>query len=423
MLEQNQSMPEIEITAMSAGPYGIGHLDGQAVMVPGTSPGDLVRVTIVKRHHDYVLARLDDVLRASSDRRMPPCTYLPRCGGCGWQQIAYSAQVRIKGELIATEIGRALGIEIDSRGLVEAAPAEFGYRSRIRLQAGPDGGLGFHQLGTNEIVEIDRCIVAADGMRIPRALASALGRRCSEIEVVRTAGREVLIAHLRRAPGHDDIERARRVLADDPQLAGIVLRNGRTREVLGDAVVAVELEPGLVLQADADVFTQVNHAQNRKLVALVMEWSAVGDGTRVLDLFCGAGNFSIPAARRGAQLLGVDADALSIEAATRNAQRLALDAARFVAMKAAEIAQFLHRAGYHPELAILDPPRTGARDLMEPIAKLRPPRVLYVSCDIATLARDLRTLASFGYQLERLKGLDFFPNTHHAEIVASMVLT
>ena len=138
----------------------------------------------------------------------------------------------------------------------------------------------------------------------------------------------------------------------------------------------------------------------------------------MLDLFCGAGNFSLPAARRGADVLGVDTDPVAVAAAARNAARLGFSSARFVAMEAAEMARFLRRAGYRPQVAILDPPRSGARELIALLRELHPACVIYISCNVSTLARDLRSLLGGGYKLDQVRALDFFPNTHHVEIAA-----
>ncbi|HYK65368.1 MAG TPA: class I SAM-dependent RNA methyltransferase [Patescibacteria group bacterium] len=414
---------EIEINAMTFGPFGVGRREGKAVMVPGSVPGDQLAVEIVSERRDYSLAQIRKVISASTDRRVAPCPYLPRCGGCDWQHIDYAAQVRFKGEVVARELGRALAIEIDPAGLVEPAPAEFAYRSRIRLRVGPRGVLGFNSAGSNAIVEIDSCMVAEAGIRMPRHLARSLGKRVEEIEVVHDTAREVQVAYLKKPPGAEDIRRAGNVLDSDRGLAGIVLRSGAHRTTVGDATIQIELEAGLSIEVDADLFSQVNRAQNRKLIATVMEMAAIHDSSPVLDLFCGAGNFSLPAARRGARVTGVDADADAIAAATRNVQRLKLREAQFIAMKASATVEFLRRARYRPDVIIIDPPRTGAQDLMDPIVKLHAPSIIYVSCDVTTLARDLRMLVAAGYKITRVRGFDFFPNTHHVEIVVHALLT
>ena len=416
-------MAEIEISAMTFGVFGVGRIGGKAVMVPGAVVGDHLDVEIVSERRDYSVAKIREVVRASAERRVAPCPYLPRCGGCDWQHIEYQAQVRFKGEVVARELSHALGIEIDPAGLVEQAPAEFGYRSRIRLRVGAKGALGFYEAASNTIVEIDSCMVAEAGMLMPAHLARSLGKRVEEIEVVRDGAREVQVAHLKKPPTEEDLRRARNVLEADGEIAGIVLRAGISRSTVGDATISIELEDGLSIEVDADLFSQVNRAQNRKLVASVMEMAAIHESSAVLDLYCGAGNFSMPAARRGTRVTGVDDDAGAIAAAARNAERLKFSGAQFVAMKASATADFLHRARYRPDVIILDPPRTGALDLMAPIVKLRATSVIYVSCDVTTLARDLRVLTGAGYKIKRVRGFDFFPNTHHVEIAVHALLT
>jgi 23S rRNA (uracil1939-C5)-methyltransferase len=416
-------MAEIEISAMTFGVFGVGRIGGKAVMVPGAVVGDHLDVEIVSERRDYSVAKIREVVRASAERRVAPCPYLPRCGGCDWQHIEYQAQVRFKGEVVARELSHALGIEIDPAGLVEQAPAEFGYRSRIRLRVGAKGALGFYEAASNTIVEIDSCMVAEAGMRMPAHLARSLGKRVEEIEVVRDGARKVQVAYLKKTVTEEDLRRARNVLEADGEIAGIVLRAGTSRSTVGDATISIELEDGLSIEVDADLFSQVNRAQNRKLVASVMEMAAIHESSAVLDLYCGAGNFSMPAARRGARVTGVDDDAGAIAAAARNAERLKFNSAQFVAMKASATADFLHRARYRPEVIILDPPRTGALDLMAPIVKLRAASVIYVSCDVTTLARDLRVLTGAGYKIKRVRGFDFFPNTHHVEIAVHALLT
>jgi 23S rRNA (uracil1939-C5)-methyltransferase len=416
-------MPQIDISAMTFGPFGVGRQDGKALMVPGAVAGDRIEVEVVSERRDYAVAKIREIIRASADRRVAPCPYLPRCGGCDWQHIDYGAQVRFKGEVVARELTHALGVAIDPAGLVEPAPAEFGYRSRIRLRVGAKGVLGFYEAGSNTIVEIDSCMVAGPGIRMPLHLARSLGKRVEEIEVVRDGTREVQVAHLKKPATEEDITRARYVIESDDEIAGIVLRSGTNRATVGDTAIAIELEDGLSIEVDADLFSQVNRAQNHKLVASVMEMAAIHESSPVLDLFCGAGNFSLPAARRGARVTGVDDDAGAIAAAARNAERLKFRAAQFIAMKASATADFLHRARYRPDVIVLDPPRTGALDLMPPIIKLRAPAVIYVSCDVTTLARDLRVLAEAGYKINSVRGFDFFPNTHHVEIAVHALLT
>ena len=230
---------------MTFGPFGVGRQDGKAVMVPGAVAGDRLEVEIVSERRDYSVGKIREIIQPSADRRSAPCPYLPQCGGCDWQHIDYGAQVRFKGEVVARELGHALGIEIDPVGLVAPAPAEFGYRSRIRLRVGAKGALGFYAAGSNTIVEIDSCMVAETGLRMPLHLARSLGKRVEEIEVVRDGAREVQVAHLKKPASEEDLRRARNVLEADSEIAGIVLRSGTTRATIGETEIAIELEDGL----------------------------------------------------------------------------------------------------------------------------------------------------------------------------------
>jgi 23S rRNA (uracil1939-C5)-methyltransferase len=416
-------MEQFSISTMTFGPYGVGHVNGATVLTPNVAPGDLIEAEITGKHRDHAVARSTRLVRPGAARREPPCVYLPRCGGCDWQQIAYPAQIRLKAELLVSEFRRGLGVELDGRNLITPAPTEFGYRARVRLRTGPDGLIGYRPLESHRFVAIESCLVAAVEVSAARELARTLGGRCDEIEVVGAGTRHILIARLQRAPTAREAAIARQVIATDQRIAGVILLGGDARLIEGDVAVAVEPEPGCVLETAADTFSQINHRQNVKLVATVMELADLERGTPVLDLFCGVGNFSIPAARRGAVATGVDADILAVADARKNAERMRLSNAQFIAMAAEETARFLQRARYHPKVVILDPPRIGAADLMKTVASLSARRVLYVSCDPPTLVRDLRMLADHGYRVGRVHGFDLFPNTHHIEAVAEMLLT
>ncbi|MGH7865009.1 MAG: class I SAM-dependent RNA methyltransferase [Candidatus Binataceae bacterium] len=416
-------MPQVEISAMTFGRFGIGRIDGRTIMVAHAAPGDLLEVEIESESRDYATARITRVLRPSQDRRVPPCEYLPRCGGCDWQQITYSAQARLKGAMVAAALARATGIQLDPNAIVEPATAEFNYRSRVRLKVGARSELGYYEAGTNRLLAIERCMVAGFELDAAREFVAAMPGRIHEIEIAGGADLIVLVAHFRRALRADDSHRAAKFLAEHAGLAGVILRARGERIVVGDKCVRITIEPGVTLEVDADLFSQVNRGQNSNLVATVMRMTGAAPQLRLLDLFCGAGNFSIPAARRGARVMGVDADALATAAAARNAARLSPGDVQFVAMKAAEIAPFLVRARYRPDVVILDPPRTGAFELVEPIARLAPRSIIYASCDVSTLARDLRAFSQHGYVVDEVRAFDFFPNTHHLEIAAKAVLT
>jgi 23S rRNA (uracil1939-C5)-methyltransferase len=391
------------------------------VMIPAAVPGDVLEIETQSYKRDYAMGSIIRLLQPAPERREPPCPYAARCGGCDWQHIRYDAQVRLKAEVLAAEFHHALGVELDPNGLVEPAPAEFGYRSRVRLKTGPGGKIGFYHPASNSLVAVEACLVAAPPIAMAARLAHALGRYCQEIEVVAGPRGEVLIANLMKPPGAFERKIAREITENGA--AGLILRGGAFRELFGNVRIECEAESGCVIEADADLFSQVNRTQNLKLVAAVMQLGEISLATRVLDLFCGTGNFSLPAARRTARVIGIDRDELAIEAARANAKRMGLHATQFIAMGAGEGLSFLRQTGYRPDVLILDPPRAGGAYLIEPMVRLRPPRLIYVSCNPSTLVRDLRELIFKGYKVGRVYAFDFFPNTHHIEIIASLLLT
>jgi 23S rRNA (uracil1939-C5)-methyltransferase len=416
-------MERFEINAMTFGPYGLGHAQGRTVMAAHVTPGDLVEAELIARRGSYAAKGTPRVLRPGRERREAPCAYLPRCGGCDWQHINYSAQVRFKSELLAGEFRRALGVALDPAALVEPAPAEFGYRSRIRLSCGPDGKPGYRELQSNRVVEVDRCLIAAGEVEVAHELMRMLHDRRSEIEIVTGPHGYILVARLSRAPSAREWEIARKVIAADSRIGGVILADDTSRIVVGDVKLTVEPEHGCSIEADADCFTQPNRAQNTKLVSSLIEMAELSSTSAVLDLFCGIGNFSLPVARRKAIVSGVDRDPIAIATARSNAVRMGLMDARFMATEAQEGARFLLHAGYRPDVVMLDPPRTGAAALMQIIAQLKARRVIYVSCDPPSLVRDMRALCTQGYRVGRVRGFDFFPNTHHIEAVAEALLT
>jgi len=409
------------VSALTFGPCAIARVDGKSVMIPAALPGEVLEIEIGSHKRDYALGRIVRVIQPAPERREPPCPYIARCGGCDWQHIRYDAQARLKAEVLVAEFRHTLGIELDPNGLVEPAPAEFSYRSRVRLKTGPGGQIGFHHPGSNSFVGVESCLVAVLPIGVAAPLSRALGRNCSEIEVVAGQHGAVLIANLMRAPGASERKIARQMVENS--VAGLILRAGAQRELFGDVRITCEAESGCVIEADADLFSQVNRSQNLKLVAAVMQLAEISPAARVLDLFCGTGNFSLPAARRAAYVVGVDSNELAIEAARANAKRMGLKETQFVAMRAVEGLHFLRQADYCPDVLILDPPRAGAVHLIEPMSRLKARRLVYVSCNPSTLVRDLRQLILKGYKISNVRALDFFPNTHHIEVAASLLLT
>lgn len=414
---------DLAIERLTYGPDALSHHGDHVVFVPFAAPGDRVRARVVERRRDWMRAEIEDLLAAGPERTAPRCPVFGRCGGCQWQHVTTAAQHAAKDAVVAEQLARLGGLrDVDVRPL-RAAPDAWHYRARITLVA-EGRRLGLHRARSHELVEIADCAIA-DPMLVAtldaaRAWASALRTAPGRVTLARAPGGVVLVAALRAAPTPVDVAATERALVDDARVRGAILTGSGVRLVVGDPRLRVALEPDLALEVPADAFTQVHPEANLLLVATVLELSDVRAGMRALDLYCGAGNFALPLARRGVHVTGIERADVAVAAARANATRLGLEAT-FVCDAVVPALARVPPGGL--DTVVLDPPRAGAAEVVEPLAARRVSRLLYVSCEPATLARDARALVARGYRLGRVQPVDLFPQTYHIETVAEFVLT
>jgi 23S rRNA (uracil1939-C5)-methyltransferase len=413
---------DLAVERLTFGPDALAHRDGQVVFVPLAAPGDDVRARIAKRERGYLRAELLDVVRPGPDRIAPPCPAFGRCGGCQWQHVSLPAQRRAKADVVAEQLARIGGLrDVDVRPIL-AAPDGFAHRARVTLVA-EGRRLGYQRARSHVLEEVAGCPIARPEVERhfggARRLAENLRTAPTRVTIAEAPGGVALVVALAAAPVPPDVAATEALLAEHATIRGAVLVNGANRVIVGDPSVRVELEPGLAIEAPADVFAQVNPAANRLLVETVLRLGGFAAGTSVLDLYCGAGNFALPLARRGVRVHGVERDALAVDAARANAARLGLDA-RFTA---ASVADALAHGCDPVDGVVLDPPRAGAADAIDALVARAPRRIVYVSCDPATLARDLARLARHGHAVRMVQPVDVFPQTFHVETVSLIELT
>jgi 23S rRNA (uracil1939-C5)-methyltransferase len=413
----------LDVERLTFGFDALAHDAGQVVFVPYAAPGDTVEAEPVERRRDWIRARVERVLAPGPARVLPGCPAFPTCGGCQWQHVSPAAQREAKRDVVAEQLRRVARLDDVPVLPTLAADEPFGYRARVSLVA-EGRRLGFHRARSHALVEVDACPIAAPvvsaHLATARAWAAALRAPLRRVTVSAAPGGVVLVAATDAAPGARDLRVTEELLLRHAAVRGAVLRGGGARHVVGDATVRVEVEPDLAIEIPADAFTQVNPAANRLLVATVLAFGDFGAGERVLDLYCGAGNFTLPLARRGVHAHGVERDDVAVAAAEANAARLALATARFTC---APVVRALTASGDAWDAVVLDPPRAGADDVLDALARLRARRIVYVSCNPATLARDVGALAGHGYRLARVQPVDLFPQTFHVEAVADLRLT
>lgn len=416
----------LEIESLSYGPYGVARFQGQVVMIPATVPGDKVAARILETKGSYAIGEVIRVIEPSRKRQPPPCPYVSECGGCPWQQVRYGAQLQAKQKNVEdalTRIGKLDGFEL--RPIVPS-PAEFHYRRRIRLQADSSRRLGFYHAASHRLAEIGSCLIAAkDAGRCIETLRDWVqpmqtGFEAVEIVTGDQRGEIVIVA---RAPGDfvsTDEPACAHLLDQQPHIRGLIVSGPGWRRSWGETKISLDAENGIRLAIEADVFTQVNPDGNRKLLSALLIAGEFDRQDRVLELYCGAGNFTLSLAKRAREVIAVEGDRGSIESGKLSAQFNGFDNIRWMtAHVPAAMERLAHRREKFTKI-VLDPPRTGAKKIDRQLASLDARKIIYVSCNPATLARDASALAKHGYKLAVVQPFDLFPHTFHVEVIATL---
>jgi 23S rRNA (uracil1939-C5)-methyltransferase len=415
-------MAVARIDSLAHGPHGIARIDGKVHFVRHAVPGDEVEVEVEEDHRAYAYARIARLVTPGTARRAAPCVYLPRCGGCSWQHVAYDTQAVAKEnavrDLLARIGGTAPGVVLP---IVRAA-SEYAYRRRLSLRV-ENGEVGFLAAASHDVVPIERCLIAQDRLDgtvgLVRDWLGDLATRIKRVEIVATgdADRVALVAQAEGDLVATDAEVSEALLRRVPRIAALVLRGKGFRRLWGEDRVRVPLVDGDEMWLRAGDFSQVSDHGNAELIRVVLEYAAVEKRHRVADLYAGAGNLSLPLARRAATVTAVERTPSSVGAARENALRLGLANLETVVGTTEFALKGWVKRGVRFDTVVLDPPRSGAAEAMAPLLNLAPDRVVYVSCNPATLARDLKTL-SRAYRVVRVQPIDLFPQTYHVEAVA-----
>jgi 23S rRNA (uracil1939-C5)-methyltransferase len=387
----------VTIERILPGGLGLAHAEGLTLFVALSAPGDVVRVRIDRVRGKVAFASIEEVIEPSSVRVEPPCPYFGACGGCDFQQLNYQAQLAAKTEMIRDCLRRIAQIENPPEIVINPAPQEWQYRMRANWQLDPiTQRLGYFESGSHRVCDVEVCAVLA-----PR-LQEILERVRSKVHAGSVT---VLPKDIRAVVGDDDESVA-------PPLAGFET-NDVSLSIAGESY-----------SFNADSFFQVSPGL---LPELILE--AIGTRTEepteedlAIDLYCGAGLFTLPLTRRFARVVGVEVNERAAGFALRNLQGAQLHNAEVVT---ANVGQWLkdHSHSFTSvDFLLLDPPRAGAENVViKGILDLQPRRISYVSCDPATLARDLKKLIAAGYALNSISAFDLFPQTHHVETIVHLV--
>ncbi|MGB7948486.1 MAG: class I SAM-dependent RNA methyltransferase [Candidatus Binatia bacterium] len=416
----------LEIESLAYGPYGIGRADHRVIMIPATVPGDKISARVTEDKGNYAFGELVHVLEPSPLRQTPPCPYVEQCGGCPWQQVRYETQLQAKHQSVADalrRIGKLDGFEL--RPIIPS-PREYHYRRRIRLQCDNGKRLGFFRPASHELVEIDACLIADDALNpIVESLRRWIGGLASDIEYMEIVRGDqphqvVVAGKCRQDFFPQDVAACERLLDPTLGISGLVLAGRDWRRAWGKTTISILADDHVDLQVDADVFTQVNADGNRRILGELLAAGEFANDQRVLELYAGAGNFTLSTARRVRQVVAVEGHSQSIASGKRSAQMNGIENIRWVrAPVPVAVERFAKRRESFSRI-VLDPPRAGAKGIDLGLASLGAEKILYVSCNPATLARDVAALARHGYKLATVQPVDLFPHTFHVESLAVM---
>lgn len=421
-----------EIESLDHEGRGVAHAAGKAVFVDGALPGEIVSFRRTRRRRRHDEAVVVEVIRASSERVTPRCRHFGTCGGCALQHLAHDAQLEAKGRVVADALERIGGV-VPERWLAPLTGPVWAYRRRARLGCKFVDGkgkvlVGFRERGSPLLADLASCEVLAEPVgALISALAELVGgleirRRVAQIEVAVADQATALVLRVLEDPSTADLARLREF--EVRHGVALYLQRGGLDTVRPLTPPAAPLRYALdgvtegIEFAPTD-FIQVNGPLNRLMVGQAATLLEPEPSDRVLDLFCGLGNFSLALARRAAAVVGVEGDAALVARARDNASRNSVLNAAFHAANLATPSQEgpWARAAY--DLVLLDPPRTGAREILPVATTSRPRRIVYVSCHPGSFARDAGILsAELGYRLVAAGIMDMFPHTAHVESIA-----
>ncbi|MDU6077610.1 MAG: 23S rRNA (uracil(1939)-C(5))-methyltransferase RlmD [Pantoea sp.] len=417
----------ITVTVDELDPFGQGvaRHQGKTLFISGALPGEQAEVTLVEEKRQYARGKATRLLSLSPERVTPRCPHFTRCGGCQQQHAAEPLQQRSKAAALSRMLGQAAqrAVAVDE---ILAGPA-WGYRRRARLglQWQPktrELQMGFRQEASNDLVAIRVCPILApelEALLLPlRDCLSALkaASRLGHLELVLADNGPLMVLRHLDALHADDREKLER-FSHEQRLMLFLDDGERLEQVCGEEPFYHSGEVRLTFSPQD--FIQVNDAVNQQMVVQAIAWLDLRPEDRVLDLFCGMGNFTIPVGKFVQNAVGVEGVAALVRQAAYNAQLNNLKNVRFFQHNLEEDVARQPWAAQGFNKVLLDPARAGAAGVMAHVVKLAPERVVYVSCNPTTLARDSQTLLSAGYHLERVAMLDMFPHTRHLE---SMVL-
>lgn len=447
-VEKNE-IYDIDITGMGSEGEGVGRIEGFTVFVPLAIEGESIRARIVKVNKNFAFGRLEEILKPSSERTEPECSIYKRCGGCQLQHMSYEGQLRFKRQKVEDSIKRIGGLKDIHVFDVIGMDSPYRYRNKVQLPIGLREGkavIGFYAQRTHEIINVDACLIQNEEAD---AAAEIVRNFIDEhhIEVysetedkgslrhlmIRKSFRTgdvmaVIVSNTDSFPFMDELTEKLRSGIKGVKSIILNVNKGRTNAVLGKKCITLWGDDHLTdyigdfrFSISPLAFFQVNPVQTEILYKKALEYANLTGEETVFDAYCGTGTISLFLAQKAKKVYGVEIIPEAIDNAKKNAEHNSITNAEFITGESEKVIPELIKKGIHAEVVVVDPPRKGCdRTLLEAIAQMQPSRIVYVSCDPATLARDLGILDTLGYKTQQVQPVDMFPETGHVECVTML---
>lgn len=446
MLLKNE-IYEATVTDYTAEGAGVAHIEGCAVFIPNAIAGERVRLRLEKVGKTWAAGKIVEILEKSPHRVNRECPVAKLCGGCDFWHMDYDEECRMKAQRVTDCLNRLAGEHLD-RVPILAAPSCTGYRNKAQYPVAQKQGrayAGFFRAGSHEVVENRRCyILPEEADAVKEAVMNHVNR--FHISVYDETTGQGLLRHIfvRRGAvsrqvlvclvvNGESFPQAHRLIGQLRQIPGFVslvlsVNKKKGNTVLGDRFITLygpgymeDTLCGLVFRLSPRSFYQVNHSQAQRLYETAISMAGISREDTVLDLYCGVGTITLAMARAAGKVIGVEVIPQAVEDARDNARRNGIENAEFLCADAGKAALALEEQGVHPDVAVVDPPRKGlSSDAIEALGRMGPKRIVYVSCDPATLGRDVALLKERGYLLAAAQAADLFPRCAHVETVVLM---
>lgn len=417
----------VKIESLSFGGSGVGRISGKVVFVPYSAPGDDIKVRITKDTKGFSEGDIVEFISASPIRGEPPCPLHSICGGCQWLHIPYKEQLKAKEEIFKDTLRRIGKIDPSIVLPAQPSPMEFNYRSRVQFKV-LGNKIGFYKRESHELVNISECPLAHPLInRILKGLREIWPPSPSsitrvDINVSPSDGNGIVSIYLSERSNFDFNRFFRTLNRSVPEVTGLIIHYGREEKISGSSYLFSQ-EGVFRFRASEGSFSQVNYHQNLNMKDYILSLADLKGNETVLELYSGGGNFTIPLAKQAGNIVGIEVSEASISDAIENSKINDIKNATFIKATAEKgVEKIVGAYGHTPfDLIVVDPPRDGcSQKVIEGIVSFKPKKIIYVSCNPSTLARDLSRFRELGYHTRSSRPFDMFPQTYHIESVTEL---